>query len=244
MDSIFALPLPHSPLRLSTPVLYFRYEIPPARRRAACGVNSRRQCRCAARRPGNRHRAQECKLPRLDEWLQLLTSIGIDRVQIHGAEAGDGPKIRNDGTPRQPSYHVVGVLTARDQLVLPGGRFARSDRARLKDYFDRLGADGAEAMTAPKGRYGLTEKELKAAFADLTQPVDFETKGQSARAVIDRFQKILGQKLVLDADADRLIGVASPVANDVKGLSAGTALAIVLRDCGLVMRPRSRAASR
>lgn len=171
------------------------------------------------------------------EWLQLLTALGIENVRIRGTQPGDEPRAENRGTPEQPSYRVLGILSARGQLRLPGGTFGRGDRTRLKDYFDRLTADGAESLTAPHGYFGLTEKELGAVFADLTQPIDFETKGQPPRAVLDRLQTKFALKLVVDAEADHVLRAAKPVADELTGLSAGTGLAIMLRNSGLVIRP-------
>src|SRR3954447_19055569 len=76
------------------------------------------------------------------QWLQLLAGIGIEHVQIRGGRQGDEPTIANRGTTRGANYKIVGVLTGRDQLRLPGGTFTRADRARLKVYFAKLGADG------------------------------------------------------------------------------------------------------
>ena len=103
---------------------------------------------------------------------------------------GDELKAENRGTAERPRYHVLGFLTGGDQLRLPGGTFSRGDRAALKDYFERLGDDGAEALTARRGRFGLTEKELEAVTADLAQPIDFETKG---RPVVDVLGKLVSR---------------------------------------------------
>lgn len=170
------------------------------------------------------------------EWLQLLAGMGINNVRIRGLKAGDEPKAVNTGTPQKPSFHVVGIVTSRG-LRLPGGTFTTGERAKIKDYFDRLSADGAESMTAPRGKFGLTQKELTAALTDLAQSVDFETKGQPARTVLERLQAKLTLKFDTDAAADRAIREAAPVPDELKGLTAGTALAIVLRNNGLVFRP-------
>jgi hypothetical protein len=171
------------------------------------------------------------------EWLQLLAGIGIEQVRIRGMEPGDEPRATNAGSPQRPSYRVLGIITTRDQLRLPGGTFGPGDRAKLKDYFDRLSADGAESLTAARGRFGLTEKELTAAFADLSQSIDFETKGQQPRAVLDQLQKERPGKFEIDPAADNALQDAKPIADEVKGISTGTALAMILRPCGLVMRP-------
>ncbi|HEX5472290.1 MAG TPA: hypothetical protein VFW73_10405 [Lacipirellulaceae bacterium] len=171
------------------------------------------------------------------EWLQLLAAAGIEHVRIRGGQAGDQPHIENTGSGQSASYHILGVLTAHDQLRLPGGTFSKFEHARLQAYFARLSADGTDAITAPRPRFGLTDKELNAALADLAQPIDFETKGQPLHAVIDQLQSKLSCKISVDADAEQLIRSAAPVADEFKGTSTGTSLAIMLRDAGLMMRP-------
>ncbi len=171
------------------------------------------------------------------EWLQLLASIGVEHVQIRGIRPGDEPRVENRGTEGQPGYHLVGVLTSREQLRLPGGTYSRGERAKLKDYFERLSTDGAEAMTAPRGRFGLTEKEINSVFADLTPAIDFETKGQLPRTILDKLQAKLTAKLIIDVAANRILEGASPFTDELKGISTGTGLAILLRNYGLAFRP-------
>jgi hypothetical protein len=174
------------------------------------------------------------------QWLQLLAGIGIEHVQIRGGRQGDEPKVTNRGTARAANYQVVGVLTSRNQLRLPGGTFTKADRARLKDYFAQLGADGADAVTAPHVRFGLTEKELTAVLADLAQPIDFETNGLTPRAFVDRLQTKLSFTPSVDAEAEQTMRTAGPAVDELKDVSAGTALAITLRNCGLAMRPEKK----
>ncbi len=171
------------------------------------------------------------------QWLQLITSLGIENVRIRAASPADKPAVENRGDADHPRFHVVGVLTASEELRLPGGTFRASDRQKLADYFERLSADGPESMTAPRGRFGLTEKEFTAAHADLSQPTDFPTKGQPLRAVLDRLQAKFALRLVPDAAASEFIRTATPVANEIRDLTAGTGLAIVLRNYGLALRP-------
>jgi hypothetical protein len=171
------------------------------------------------------------------EWLQLLTELGIRNVRIRGARSGDEPQLTNVGTDDRPRYHVLGLLTAQEQLVLPGGKFGRADRQRLADYFRRLADDGVEAMTAPRGRFGLTEKQLAAVFAELAQPIEFETKGQTLSSVIERLQAKSPVQILVDAQADRVLRAAKPIEDEVRGLTVGTGLAILLHNSGLALRP-------
>jgi hypothetical protein len=170
------------------------------------------------------------------EWLQLLTELGIDDVRIRAARPGDEPRVENRGTSERPRYLVTGILTVRNELRLPGRTFSRGDRSRLADYFAQLAADGGESLTAPRGMFGLTDKEIEAVFADLAQPINFETKGQSPRAVIDRLQSSFAVDFAIETD-DRAVSRAAPLDDELKGLTAGTGLAILLRNSGLVLRP-------
>src|SRR5262249_2443527 len=158
------------------------------------------------------------------EWLQLLAGIGIEHVQIRSGGQGDVPKVTNRGSGRTASYQVVGILTSRNQLRLPGGTFTKADRARLKDYFAGLAADAADAGSRPHIRFGLTEKELTAVLADLTQPIDFDTKGLAPRAFVDQLQTKLSLKPSVDAEAEQAMRTGAPAIDELKGVSAGTAL--------------------
>jgi hypothetical protein len=171
------------------------------------------------------------------EWLQLLTAIGVDNVQIRGIQPGDEPRVENRGTGDRPRYHVVGILTARHQLRLPGGTFSRGERAKLKDYFDGLSADGADSLTAPRGWFGLTEKEMATVLADLAQPIEFETKGQPVRDVTQRLQAKFKVRFALDAGSNQALRKADPCQDELKSLTSGTGLAILLRAHGLMLRP-------
>jgi len=171
------------------------------------------------------------------EWLQLMASLGIENVRIRSASSADKPAIDNRGDADYPRFHVVGILTASDELHLPSGRFRMSDRQKLADYFARLSADGPESLTASRGRFGLTEKQFAAVHADLAQPVDFATKGQPLRTVLDRLQTKVSHRLTPDAIANQIIRTAAPVADEIRGLTVGTGLAIVLRRYGLSLRP-------
>jgi hypothetical protein len=170
-------------------------------------------------------------------WLQLLTAVGIDDVQIRGKQAGDELKVVNRGTAERPRYYVLGFLSTGDRILLPGGTFTRGDRAALMDYFDRLATDGPELLTAPRGRFGLTSRQLATVTADLARPIDFETKSQPLPAVVDRLRAKFTLKLAVDAVAARSLRSAKPVADELNGLTAGTGLALLLRREGFVLRP-------
>jgi hypothetical protein len=171
------------------------------------------------------------------EWLQLLTEVGVDHVRVRSASRGEQPAAMNRGTDASPRYHVLGILTVRQQLLLPGGTFGRNDRAKLKDYFDRLAADGVEGVAAPRGRFGLTERQVERVLADLSQPLTFRTVGLTLQQVVDQLDRRLAHEIAVDIRAEQTLRDAAPMNDELGTLTAGTALAIALRNEGLALRP-------
>jgi hypothetical protein len=171
------------------------------------------------------------------QWLQLLANVGVQNVRIRAAGRSDQPHVAQTGTAERPSFQVLGILTSRGQLRLPGETFTSTDRARLKDYFDRLSADGAESLTLPRGMFGLTEPEIKTVFTELAQPVNFETARQKPRAVLEKLQTQLALKIDLNWAPASALDTALPLRDEMKGLSVGTALAMLLHNHGLAFRP-------
>ena len=172
------------------------------------------------------------------EWLQLLAGLGIEDVRIRSATPADEPQVTNRGSEARPRYHVVGILSARAELHLPGGTFRRGDRTKLRDYFDQLAAEGSEGITAPRGRFGLTAKQLLALHADLAQPLDSPTQDERPANVLSRLQSKLAHRLEFDAAVEAEIRTARPFPDDLRGLTIGTGLAVVLRSFGLALQPQ------
>jgi hypothetical protein len=172
------------------------------------------------------------------QWLQLFADLGITNVRIRTATGGEKPAVENRGTTDAPRFHVVGLLTARDEVKLPGGTFHTSDRQQLADYFTRLAADGPQSLTAERGRFGLTEKDFAAVVGDLSQPIGVDTKGQPLPAVLNAIKQQLAQQVAPDEAAQRIIRTAKPVADDFSELAAGTGLAILLRNYNLALLPK------
>ena len=70
--------------------------------------------------------------PARQRWFQLLMELKVDNLQIRAAQrAGEKPAIEKAGSDADPSYKVIGTLTAGDELQLPGGKFNSRDRGRL-----------------------------------------------------------------------------------------------------------------
>ena len=178
-----------------------------------------------------------------NDWYRMLVGLGVSELQIRQATAADKPQIETSGSEADPSYKITGLLTARNELVLPGGRFASRDSGGLRAWLEKLRSEGAaRAQGAPRLAFGFTAAQLQKTYTDLTRPVDFSTLGVEPRLLLDRLGRQLAQPLVAQADVAVSLADGPPLAMELKGVSAGTALACALRTRGLVLAPRANRA--
>ncbi len=174
-------------------------------------------------------------------WYRLLTKMGVSGLRIRQARPGEAPDIVETGTKNRPAYRVTAVLQRGEQLYLPGRRqaFRSRDLGQLKAYLTRLAEEGIEGVTASRGDFGLTGRQLNRVQADLARVVDFSTQDQPIAQTVMRLAEDLELPLVLERSAERALGKADSARDELRGLAAGTVLAFLLRQEGLTLRPES-----
>ncbi|HEV3023229.1 MAG TPA: hypothetical protein VGX76_12215, partial [Pirellulales bacterium] len=171
------------------------------------------------------------------QWYQALSNLGLAGLQIHSGRAADEANIREQGTKASPAYKVVGILSADNVLYLPGGKFRSGETARLKKWLDELADQGAEGVTERRTAFAFTPRQFDDVKADLKKPVAFFTKGVPTSKVINKMARGLKYSFEIDDGAKRAVAGVE-VADEFNGLSTGTALAAVLRPCGLAFEPQ------
>ncbi len=171
------------------------------------------------------------------KWFQTFTDLKVAGVRIRTAQPADKPKIDVTGKPDSPRYKVVGTITARGVLVVPGGQFTVNDGPRIAKWMRELAKNGVEGVTTPKSAFGLTKTQLEEVTKELTRPVDFDTKGTKPTDVAKKLVAGLKLKTTVNEDAKRSLAEDDPLRDELRGLSTGTALAAVLRPAGAILRP-------
>lgn len=170
-------------------------------------------------------------------WARTLQDVGASNVRIRAARGTDRGGIEQRGTEQSPVYHVKGFLSAENTLRLPGGTFRSTDRVRIKEWVEKLKADGIENLTAKTGAFGLTSKQLLDLHEDLATPLAFSTKGEPALDVVQRIANGITVPVRIDDSAHEALYAKEVVSEELTGMSSGTALAAVLRPLGLVASP-------
>lgn len=172
------------------------------------------------------------------QWIQAMSEVGADRVRVQTAVR---PKPDVTET-KSGSYVVVQVkaVIASGRIKFPGKSFARSDTSGVRAFLARLRDDGVKTTLATKKAFGLTSEQLVDVHRQLAKSIDSQTKGVSTSSLVGDLLDALPMRHEISKTAKARLDDQDEVTVDLKGVSAGTALAILLRQHGLVFHPQSK----
>ena len=168
------------------------------------------------------------------EWIRSLGRMNLGSVQVRGIRAGDRPKLEERKLGTTTRYRLLAILNRKNELVLPERRFRVRDRHALQKHFEQLPAQAAY-HAEERGRFGLTEKQFRQVFGELSLPVGFSTAGKSAGEISARLEKTLTVTVVRSQKAGGQN--EKPLTVELQNMSTGTVLAYVLRCEGLMLVP-------
>jgi hypothetical protein len=169
------------------------------------------------------------------EWARLLGKMDLGRVRLRSATAGEKPQVTQTESAVGARFKVVAILTSRGQLVLPDKRYRSSDRKALQDYFKDLAQQ--ESFGEQRGRFDLTEKQFRQVHADLSRVISFSTPATTPAELLNQLEQEFKVPFFRDASSTATLQRADPIDTELRGMSAGTALAIALRKDHLALRP-------
>jgi hypothetical protein len=172
-------------------------------------------------------------------WLRELAAAGVSDVRIR---AGSPERVGIEvlGSEDNPTYLVTGVITTGDELILPGRRFRVTEAPQLARWLNTLAEKGLkEKKEEPQGAFGLRAEQFEKAQKDLAQPVGFSTRGTDRAEAVRKIGEQLAGPLRIEGRSLESAG-DEKVAEELSGVSCGTALACLLRPAGLGLVPRAR----
>jgi len=172
------------------------------------------------------------------EWLRQLAGAGVTGLRIRVGQPSDKVGIEVRGTESSPVYLVFGMITPGNELVLPGGKYRASEASQIARWLKDLALKGpGGGKPEPKAPFGLSPDEFAGIHKDLEQPVAFSTKGMDRAAALRKlggqlaFALRIGTGLLETSHDDK-------ISEELSVLSAGTALACMLRPAGFCLVPR------
>ena len=170
------------------------------------------------------------------KWMQTLSQAGADRV-TSVVRDDVRPSIDEEEFGGSTIVSVKGVLES-GRLKLPGKQFAQSDVKGISRYLQRLRDDEADVALAEKKAFGLTDDQLRETHRLLSSEVLKSTVGVIPAEAVQMLTTASRLPLQIDTDIKARLAKGKTLQDERKGLSAGTALASILSECGLGLVPR------
>jgi len=170
------------------------------------------------------------------KWMQVLSGVGADRVSSV-VRGGVRPSIEEEEFGGSTIVSIKGVLE-NGRLVLPGKKFSSADAGRIREYLQRLRDDSKDVALAEKKAFGLTAEQLAQVHEMLSRKVSASTVGVAPAEAVQSLANQAGLRLQIDSDVKALLRKGKALLDEREGLSAGTALASILSECGAGLVPR------
>ncbi len=172
-------------------------------------------------------------------WGRVFDQLGR-RVRIKTAGGEEDLSIRETVRGSLRTVLIAGRIDRRGALVFKGRTFQPGEERALRDWLDELETYGAQGNPAGQPRWGLTSEQFQSLFESLAADVSIELEGQP---LVDAVRTLgFGTDIpirVSEAAAGKWASGQNPliVRQDVRGLTRGSALALLLNDHGLCFRP-------
>lgn len=170
-------------------------------------------------------------LSKLDVTFSIRRGAPDEKIEVTERKAG--------GSVR--AVRVVGMLDSRGRLIFPDQIFTENDSAKLATWLNELRTYGAQGD--PQGRpvWGLTREQFGVVHAAMKKLLASEPKDLELSKALALFELPKDHPLRFSAAAKRLLDERKSPAEAgqaLKGISQGTALAILFSEQGLGFRPR------
>lgn len=171
-------------------------------------------------------------------WMEALNHCGADRISVKTGSL-TAPVAEETELGKSSMILVKGTID-RNRLRLPGGSFGISDKAGIAALLKRIREDGTAVALADKMAFGLTAPQLVELNTQLSAPINFSTKGANVRDSLTQISQRTGHKFQLDEAASKALAGNDTILEELRGISAGTAIAIIVRPLGLVLQPERK----
>jgi len=174
----------------------------------------------------------------LHEWAKALGAAGVEGVRVRTAYPNDAPKVQEVSSDSVPTYQVLAVVNAQNELVLPDARFSIRQIERFKQWLNDLRRQGPAESRPKQVAFGLNIVQFEQVRHEMSRVVGFSTKGRPRSEVVENLISSLTNTMIFEPETRKRLG-HDPFNEELQGLATGTAIAYVLRYDGLAFVPQS-----
>lgn len=178
---------------------------------------------------------------RAQRWSQIFDGMQVN-LTIRRANFDDKLGVTDKsvgGAARQ--VRVIGRLEPQGRLIFADRSFTEADAAKLAAWLQELRTYGAQGTPDGQPVWGLTKAQFGAVHQVLSQRLDVEVEGTEVPFAIAAFAFPKEFPVRFTGGAAKWLqsgGATVKVRQALKGVSKGTALAVLLNEQGLGFRPR------
>ena len=169
--------------------------------------------------------------------LEQLNQEAIFRIP----RIGDKPGLTEKMLGGSRWVTVIAQLDSKGRLIIENKKFTLTEIEEFKNWMADIKLFGAQGNPNTQPVWGLSKLQYDDVYMLLSKPVQKPVKDQLILDALSEWENLPEHPLSFTKDAKtKLVKFAAsqPVKQEVKGLSKGTALAILLNEYGLCFYPR------
>jgi len=175
------------------------------------------------------------------QWRAQFEQLGVS-LRVKRAALNDKPQVTERVVGTLRFVTAVGQLERSGRISFPGKGFNFSDGPKLKEWVEELKTYGAEGSPHGKPLWGLTEKQFKILYDELSAVQKSSVAGKDLPDVVTALElpRHIAVRWSIAAQEHlerRVAGNGITAIHDTAGFSKATVLAIALNDQNLGFRP-------
>jgi len=173
-------------------------------------------------------------------WRPIFERLGMT-VRMRPGIGAEKPRTQERRFGRLRRVTVTGRLGRRGELIFEGRKFTTADAAALKEWLRDLKTYGAQGTPKGKPLWGLTRTQFQTLYSALSRTITVDVAKRTLESALKKINPAADYPVRYSVAAGKWMknrfSVIPTVRQSTRGITRGTALAMLLREYGLGFRP-------